>query len=219
MTQGFTSAHQALDFGYGNGRTVYAAAAGLLTVDKTPGYGLRASVAHGALITPSTITRYAHLSSVSVPSGSWVARGQQIGVMGDSGSFAKGTHLHFELLLNFTRKNPLTYLSGLDPAGSTTTPIGDTLSAAEVDQINKHIDSVGSAVFNELAMKMDRDNVLLFTKIDEVGSTVINLLMQHMDADREKIIAAKGGTSAAPAYTLEQIADAVNDEAARRLAS
>ena len=41
-------------------------------------------------------TVYAHMSSILVSSGAYVSKGQQIGVMGNTG-YSFGQHLHFEL--------------------------------------------------------------------------------------------------------------------------
>lgn len=54
-------------------------------------------------------TLYGHLSSISVSAGETVAQGQQIGIIGDSG-YSTGTHLHFEVIDNGVRVNPLGYL-------------------------------------------------------------------------------------------------------------
>ena len=105
------AAHQALDFGYGNGREVYAADAGILTYDESIGYGLRGSIKHPS----GTFSRYAHLSRKFAPPGRVDAL-QQIGVMGDSGTFADGVHLHFEVLepkgAGLVRVDPNPYLTG-----------------------------------------------------------------------------------------------------------
>ncbi len=54
-------------------------------------------------------TLYAHLSSISVSAGESVVQGQQIGVIGETG-YSTGTHLHFEVIDNGVRVNPLSYL-------------------------------------------------------------------------------------------------------------
>lgn len=69
------------------------------------GYGLYVDV-----VSPSGIlTRYAHLSSVSVQQGQTVSQGDSIGIIGATGN-AQGTHLHFEVHVNGRPVDPLTYL-------------------------------------------------------------------------------------------------------------
>lgn len=97
--------HLAVDFGHGNGRQVYAANPGVLTYDTSVGYGLRASISHP----DGSFTRYAHLASGGSPRR--VERGEQIGVMGDSGNLPKGVHLHFEWIVRGVKTNPAPYFS------------------------------------------------------------------------------------------------------------
>jgi murein DD-endopeptidase MepM/ murein hydrolase activator NlpD len=55
------------------------------------------------------VTLYAHLSSISVTEGQMVRQGQQLGIVGSTGH-ASGPHLHFEVIDNGVRRDPLTYL-------------------------------------------------------------------------------------------------------------
>lgn len=54
-------------------------------------------------------TRYAHLSSVCVSRGQKVKEGEIIGYTGQTGNVS-GAHLHFEVILNGNRVNPLNWL-------------------------------------------------------------------------------------------------------------
>lgn len=94
-TQGIHG-YNGVDFGAAHGTAIRAAAAGEVIVSKNSGwnggYGQYIVVRHGN----GTQTLYAHLSANSVSVGSWVASGQTIGAMGNTGR-STGTHLHFEV--------------------------------------------------------------------------------------------------------------------------
>lgn len=54
-------------------------------------------------------TLYAHFSSISVSAGQQVSQGQTLGIAGCTG-YCTGNHLHFEVIDNGVRVNPLDYL-------------------------------------------------------------------------------------------------------------
>lgn len=62
------------------------------------------------LISPSGIeTVYGHLSKLLITQGDSVGRGQAIAIIGSTG-YSTGRHLHFEVIDNGVRENPLDYL-------------------------------------------------------------------------------------------------------------
>ncbi|HYM16214.1 MAG TPA: M23 family metallopeptidase [Dehalococcoidia bacterium] len=56
-------------------------------------------------------TLYGHLSSIAVTQGQHVAQGATLGIIGSTG-YSTGRHLHFEVIDNGVRENPLDYLPG-----------------------------------------------------------------------------------------------------------
>lgn len=100
-------------------RPVYAAEDG--TVDQTQdwdghtrtgmqSYGNMVRIKHAPYKGKTLQTRYAHLSSYCVKVGQKVKEGELIGYSGVTGNVF-GAHLHFEVILNGKRTNPLTWLS------------------------------------------------------------------------------------------------------------
>jgi murein DD-endopeptidase MepM/ murein hydrolase activator NlpD len=100
------SMHEGIDLGAANGSAVVAAESGTVIRSGTYGnYGNCIDVSHGN----GMVTRYAHLSKRSVSVGQSVQRGQVIGAVGNTGR-STGPHLHFEVLINGSPKNPVNYL-------------------------------------------------------------------------------------------------------------
>ncbi len=54
---------------------------------------------------------YKHNSAILQKSGAYVKAGDPIGIVGESGEFTTGPHLHFELWYNGSPVNPLNYLT------------------------------------------------------------------------------------------------------------
>ena len=99
--------HSGVDISCGGiyGRTVVAADSGTATVKRAAGgYGLHIIISHGN----GYSTCYAHLSAVTISSGSTVAKGQAIGRVGSTGA-STGPHLHFEIRKNNHANNPMSY--------------------------------------------------------------------------------------------------------------
>jgi murein DD-endopeptidase MepM/ murein hydrolase activator NlpD len=70
------------------------------------GFGNYITIAHN----DGFATIYAHLSKLSVASGSIVSAGEQIGTVGNSGN-SYGPHLHFETRQAGVPRNPCNYIS------------------------------------------------------------------------------------------------------------
>jgi murein DD-endopeptidase MepM/ murein hydrolase activator NlpD len=98
--------HQGVDIGAGYGSTVKAVAGGtVIFTGWQGGYGNTVEISHGS----GLVTQYAHLSSISVSNGKKVERGEKIGLVGATGR-ADGPHLHFEVRIGGTPRNPANYL-------------------------------------------------------------------------------------------------------------
>jgi murein DD-endopeptidase MepM/ murein hydrolase activator NlpD len=99
--------HRGLDISADRGQPVFATASGkVVTASYAGDYGNLVVIDHGFGLT----TRYGHLSSFKVRTGSRVARGDVIGLVGATGR-ATGPHLHYEVLANGQLLNPLRLLT------------------------------------------------------------------------------------------------------------
>lgn len=98
--------HSGIDIGGKIGRGVYSAAGGKVVLSSWYyAYGNCILIDHGN----GMKTRYAHLSAYKVKVGDTVERGQLIGLCGNTGR-STGPHLHFEVIVNGSTKNPINYL-------------------------------------------------------------------------------------------------------------
>ena len=98
--------HTGIDFAGKAGADVVAVADGVVTwASKRYGYGLMLEINHGNGYT----TRYAHNSENLVAVGEEVKKGQVVALMGDTGR-ATGPNLHFEVLRDGRRMNPVNFI-------------------------------------------------------------------------------------------------------------
>ena len=98
--------HEGQDLAGDYGSPIYAPADGTVTfAGWESGYGRLIKISHAFGIE----TRYGHLSQIRVDVGQKVSRGDRIGDMGNSGR-STGTHLHYEVRLNGTAVNPMTFI-------------------------------------------------------------------------------------------------------------
>jgi murein DD-endopeptidase MepM/ murein hydrolase activator NlpD len=107
-------AHQGVDYAAASGTPIKTTANGkIVHIGKKGGYGNTIVVQHGTRYS----TLYAHMSKFrgGLKVGSNVQQGQTIGYVGSSG-LATGPHLHYELRVDGTHRDPLRVkLPGADP--------------------------------------------------------------------------------------------------------
>jgi murein DD-endopeptidase MepM/ murein hydrolase activator NlpD len=98
--------HRGVDFAGKAGAEVIAVADGVVTWSSPRyGFGKLVEINHGN----GYATRYAHNSENLVSVGEEVRKGQTVALMGDTGR-ATGPNLHFEVLRNGKRVNPVTFI-------------------------------------------------------------------------------------------------------------
>jgi len=103
---GKKSFHDGIDFAGRMGSEIVAVASGVVTWSgKRYGYGRLVEINHGN----GLVTRYGHNKENLVRVGDRVRKGQLIARMGSSGR-STGPHVHFEVLKNRRRVNPIKYV-------------------------------------------------------------------------------------------------------------
>ncbi len=105
--------HTGMDFTADKGTEVYATGDGVVELVETKrwGYGKSIVINHGF----GYKTLYAHLSAFKIRQGQKVKRGELIGLIGSTGK-STGPHLHYEVIKNGIKVNPIGYYhSDLSP--------------------------------------------------------------------------------------------------------
>lgn len=98
--------HTGIDFAGKKGAEIIAVADGVVTWSSDRyGYGIMVEINHGS----GYATRYAHNSENLVSVGDEVKKGQVVALMGETGR-ATGPNLHFEVLHNGSRVNPVKFI-------------------------------------------------------------------------------------------------------------
>ena len=85
-------------------QAVAAKAGTVIIAQRSSSYGNYVVISHGV----GNTTLYAHMSSIKVSVGTYVKQGQTIGITGSTGH-STGPHLHFEVVENNVRINPLSH--------------------------------------------------------------------------------------------------------------
>lgn len=119
---GYTRMHRGVDFAAPKGTPIFAAGSGVVVQEgRNRGYGNYIEIRHD----PDFHTGYSHLSrfAAGIHSGTRVAQGQIIGYVGMTG-LATGPHLHYEVIRDNEKVNPL----------SVNLPSGKKLRGAEFDE-------------------------------------------------------------------------------------
>ena len=108
ITQQFWHGHRAIDVGARAGSPIVAADSGYVIKAShgwNGGYGSMVMIDHGR----GFVSLYAHMNMVYVRQGENVAKGEQLGTVGNTGR-STGPHLHFEIRQNGAARNPYYYL-------------------------------------------------------------------------------------------------------------
>lgn len=101
--------HHGIDFAGKRGSAVVAVASGVVSwAAKKGSYGYLVEIDHG----DGYSTRYGHNQKILVNVGDSVRQGQEIGRMGSTGH-STGPHVHFEVLLEQKKVNPLKYIKSI----------------------------------------------------------------------------------------------------------
>lgn len=98
-----STGHRAVDYAAPAGTPIRSVGDGTITLAGWNGsYGNMVSVRHNGTYS----TNYAHMSKMAVKRGAKVKQGQVIGYVGSTG-FSTGPHLHYEMVKNGAKVNPL----------------------------------------------------------------------------------------------------------------
>lgn len=102
---GTSKMHNGVDMNAAHGDPIKAAGSGTVILSGVKGgYGNTVMIDHGG----GMVTLYAHQSQLGVSVGESVSRGQVIGQIGSTGT-STAPHLHFEVRINGSPRNPVSY--------------------------------------------------------------------------------------------------------------
>ncbi|NCU40067.1 M23 family metallopeptidase, partial [Candidatus Falkowbacteria bacterium] len=122
-----STGHRAIDYAAPLGTPIRAVGDGTITFAGWNGpYGYMVSVRHNGTYS----TNYAHMSKMAVGKGNKVKQGDVIGYVGSTG-FSTGPHLHYEMVKNGVKINPLAEVL----------PPGEALKGESLDRFKAEIAS------------------------------------------------------------------------------
>lgn len=103
---GKQSRHRGIDIAAKANSKVLATATGIISwAGKRTGYGNLVEISHGN----GLITRYGHCKTISVTVGQKIDQGEAIATVGSTGR-STGPHVHYEVLKNGVKINPIRYV-------------------------------------------------------------------------------------------------------------
>lgn len=110
--------HEGVDFGASLNAPIYAPANGkVVFVGYLGGYGKCIRLDNGEINGVKVTSMYAHMNNYNVQYGQTIYKGQVLGAVGSTGTYADGTksstgpHLHFEVRENGKPVNPFKYIN------------------------------------------------------------------------------------------------------------
>lgn len=123
-----STGHRAIDYAASSGTPIRAVGDGTVTFAgwSSVGYGYLTSIRHNSTYS----TNYAHQSKIIVKRGQRVKQGQVIGYVGSTG-LSTGPHLHYEMVKNGVKINPLREVM----------PPGDPLKKENMEKFFSAIDA------------------------------------------------------------------------------
>lgn len=133
-TKGYNAMHKGIDFAVPTGTPILAAGSGHVELAGWNGsYGHYIRIRHSSTYK----TAYAHLSGYAkgIRRGSVVEQGQVIGYVGSTGR-STGPHLHYEILVNNRKVNPLTVKL---PTGKSVSPAERGAFMEQVARIERQL--------------------------------------------------------------------------------
>lgn len=162
-------------------------------------YGNMIKVQHADYRGRKLYTRYAHLSEIAVAVGSRVKEGDIIGKTGVTGN-AKGAHLHFEVILDTTRCNPLNWLDNDFAKADSAVKLGNYTSVVRVDdgpanpaESGDSLDIVNPVTVIKATFRDELDSDAFIQKCEELGIAM-------------RFSVQTGGCSSGDAATLRNLA-------------
>lgn len=212
--------HYGQDYGWGSGKQIYAAANGVVKSTSYSGaYGNRTVIDHGNGIE----TWYCHQSAFLVKVGQVVTRGQHIGTMGNTGN-ALGVHLHFELRINGKATDPAPHMTAALSTSTILEPLlqGDTMNLFHLvttkgDQAYIYQGAASQQIISGAYLAaLEKGYGVKAIQINEYDWDAIS---SSFTADLNALTTALGVQANVSVLTVNDIAKAVNDDAARRLAN